>query len=981
MTTQHSSRWMERDGGSRGERSTVSLKRTAPSSSLSQLNLASRGSGDPLDRALPVVPVGHLLDGPVERHLGQAGSHPLGRQARRLRGGEGDAHLLGAAGVEVAHLQRRRRRRRKKEIGQRTRRVGAVIGHGEVLPAGTAHLAVAQMQHREFAWRRHRKKKCSERPPGPPAPGLSPGKGTTEKVTGGGIGGPLGPKPSPSSTWGDRQREQRKRDMEDEERGQRSAGQELLGGGMASPGATQHQVRHGDDDDGPGLVLARRLAGRRRRALDAGCVRPEGRRQGRAARDLLMVQQLDGDHLVGFSTEFENAKQLPCSETQAFTVTFDPQASKTGEINVTMPIKVVGGPSVPVRLCAVVTVPALTVSSEELLFDSVQCGMCQQLFTGHGEGRHGHHSAETHRHRGPAYHLSITKGGLWLALKDTGIGPVLVILTSRCDGLWGKVVHLKPEALLEHIREPRERLAGQHLLRVRLRTPMMPLSVRPRLPALVLPQSLHPPVSSSSSPVTRPILPILPLLPLLPPGHPLRILQQQHGELKAHVAAVGQQQLGPRHVGHGGTTGPSSTRHCATARPRAQAPPWKVMATCWLSAGASFPLRGATLNTCAERLSLEKFTFMNERRSQADDSQPIKNSNRKAKIPPDIQTPELQTSRHPETQRPRAQSSRAPDIQTSRHPDIQSSRDPDIQRPRAPELQSSRAPEIQTSRHPDIQTSRHPETQRPRAPELQTRHPEIQTSRHPDIQTSRDPETQSSRAPEIQSSRDPDIQTSRHPDIQTSRHPETQRPRAPELQTSRDPDIQTSRHPETQRPLERARGGQSGEAQYIRCSRRPRLVKPRIQGTVADDGGANAHARQRNVIGLAVSDAHRQPVLEAKRVPKVHHHPELQLPFGGQLSFPGLHPPRGHNLDFTKVQLWGQNVHGRTLAHACTTRPPRYGEVSGVDYNFLSVEDFLELDERGTLLEIGTYEGTSLIRTLENGTSTDTGDADDGPLG
>ncbi|KAG7269215.1 LOW QUALITY PROTEIN: hypothetical protein CRUP_011854 [Coryphaenoides rupestris] len=81
---------------------------------------------------------------------------------------------------------------------------------------------------------------------------------------------------------------------------------------------------------------------------------------------------------TGFSTEFENAKQLPCSETQAFTVTFDPQASKTGEINVTMPIKVVGGPSVPVRLCAVVTVPALTVSSEELLFDSVQCGMCQQ---------------------------------------------------------------------------------------------------------------------------------------------------------------------------------------------------------------------------------------------------------------------------------------------------------------------------------------------------------------------------------------------------------------------------------------------------------------------------------------------------------------------------------------------------------------------------------------------------------------------------
>ena len=28
-----------------------------------------------------------------------------------------------------------------------------------------------------------------------------------------------------------------------------------------------------------------------------------------------------------------------------------------------------------------------------------------------------------------------------------------------------------------------------------------------------------------------------------------------------------------------------------------------------------------------------------------------------------------------------------------------------------------------------------------------------------------------------------------------------------------------------------------------------------------------------------------------------------------------------------------------------------------MDYNFLSVEDFLELEKSGTLLEIGTYEG------------------------
>ncbi|KAK1799545.1 hypothetical protein P4O66_000426 [Electrophorus voltai] len=41
----------------------------------------------------------------------------------------------------------------------------------------------------------------------------------------------------------------------------------------------------------------------------------------------------------------------------------------------------------------------------------------------------------------------------------------------------------------------------------------------------------------------------------------------------------------------------------------------------------------------------------------------------------------------------------------------------------------------------------------------------------------------------------------------------------------------------------------------------------------------------------------------------------------------------------------------------CTTRPPRDGEVPGVDYNFLSVEDFLKLEQSGTLLEIGSYEG------------------------
>uniref|UniRef100_A0AAQ5ZKQ4 Membrane associated guanylate kinase, WW and PDZ domain containing 1a n=1 Tax=Amphiprion ocellaris TaxID=80972 RepID=A0AAQ5ZKQ4_AMPOC len=54
-----------------------------------------------------------------------------------------------------------------------------------------------------------------------------------------------------------------------------------------------------------------------------------------------------------------------------------------------------------------------------------------------------------------------------------------------------------------------------------------------------------------------------------------------------------------------------------------------------------------------------------------------------------------------------------------------------------------------------------------------------------------------------------------------------------------------------------------------------------------------------------------------------------------------------------------KTIRANLYRHAvpCTTRPPRDGEVPGVDYNFLSVEDFLELEESGTLLEIGTYEG------------------------
>lgn len=56
------------------------------------------------------------------------------------------------------------------------------------------------------------------------------------------------------------------------------------------------------------------------------------------------------------------------------------------------------------------------------------------------------------------------------------------------------------------------------------------------------------------------------------------------------------------------------------------------------------------------------------------------------------------------------------------------------------------------------------------------------------------------------------------------------------------------------------------------------------------------------------------------------------------------------------------------LSAAGTTRSPREGEVPGVDYSFLTVQEFLDLEQSGTLLEVGTYEGeracVAVTRTL-----------------
>ena len=43
----------------------------------------------------------------------------------------------------------------------------------------------------------------------------------------------------------------------------------------------------------------------------------------------------------------------------------------------------------------------------------------------------------------------------------------------------------------------------------------------------------------------------------------------------------------------------------------------------------------------------------------------------------------------------------------------------------------------------------------------------------------------------------------------------------------------------------------------------------------------------------------------------------------------------------------------------------------GVDYNFLTVKEFLDLEQSGTLLEVGTYEGelicVAAVRCLSAG--------------
>ncbi|XP_067284486.1 membrane-associated guanylate kinase, WW and PDZ domain-containing protein 2a isoform X2 [Pseudorasbora parva] len=60
------------------------------------------------------------------------------------------------------------------------------------------------------------------------------------------------------------------------------------------------------------------------------------------------------------------------------------------------------------------------------------------------------------------------------------------------------------------------------------------------------------------------------------------------------------------------------------------------------------------------------------------------------------------------------------------------------------------------------------------------------------------------------------------------------------------------------------------------------------------------------------------------------------------------------SLDHELQQIIRDNLYLRTVP--CTTRQPKEGEVPGVDYSFVTVERFVELEKSGALLESGTYE-------------------------
>lgn len=73
---------------------------------------------------------------------------------------------------------------------------------------------------------------------------------------------------------------------------------------------------------------------------------------------------------------------------------------------------------------------------------------------------------------------------------------------------------------------------------------------------------------------------------------------------------------------------------------------------------------------------------------------------------------------------------------------------------------------------------------------------------------------------------------------------------------------------------------------------------------------------------------------------------------GTLLVFSG---PAGAGKDSVLIEFLKKKVPGVWKSVSYTTRAPREGEVNGVDYNFISVEDFEKLIEQNAMLEYAKY--------------------------
>lgn len=78
----------------------------------------------------------------------------------------------------------------------------------------------------------------------------------------------------------------------------------------------------------------------------------------------------------------------------------------------------------------------------------------------------------------------------------------------------------------------------------------------------------------------------------------------------------------------------------------------------------------------------------------------------------------------------------------------------------------------------------------------------------------------------------------------------------------------------------------------------------------------------------------------------------------GSILFVSFHKGYANALS-SNSELWRQiGMCNFLSSHSPgTTRLPHDGEISGVDYNFVSIEEFFSLEESGALLESGKFKG------------------------